>query len=426
METFLKNLIFGNFRRKTLSLLAAIVIWLHVSSSISTTRTFSRILVHIINIPANKTVRGLLPDGYLEKRLSVTLTGSKDVLDRTVPEDFEVRIDASDKGDEWVAQLTKTDLVPQNTDIQFANAVTQVSYSPPLVIHLCDSATEKIPIYVLSPQGDAPEGYEFHGVWPRRLYQTVTGPKEDVKRLQERGLELNIDMSRIEREVLDNLRIQQAHDGEFEDEVSYFIPDVYKKIKIPFLNDASQMINSPEARQLRIDFLHKEMLALNSAISVRLFYPIKTAERLNPEKLFLCEGGLLKKKGGVFYIERPLMVSAVSRLFLEIIRENIEIEIIPAIREGVVTFDWNIQLVGSSQLEENYITRTLSNEFDGDCEIGGIKAFRQHLKQREAYLRSQFREYLKALSLFAGPTVSFELTITSDNEGAVSIKEGVT
>ena len=119
------------------------------------------------------------------------------------------------------------------------------------------------------------------------------------------------------------------------------------------------------------------------------------------------------------------MVSAVSRLFLDIIRENIEIVIVPAVKDGVVTFHWNVELIDSNQLEEKYVSDALSNEFDAESSVGGIKVFRQYLKQREEYLRSQFREYLKALSLFASPTTAFGLTITSDSLGAVSIKEEV-
>jgi len=423
METFLRNIFFGNFRRKALSLLAAIVIWLLVSASISTTRTFSRIPVRIVNIPVSKTVKGVLPDGFLEKKISVTLTGNKEVLDRMSSQDFEVRVDASDKGNEWVVHLTKEDLVPQNTDIQFATSIKHVSYAPDLVIHLCNSATEKIPIFVLPPHGDAPEGYQCRAIWPSRLYQTVTGPEEDIKHLQQVGLELSIDMSGIKRDDLDELRAQQAHDGQADDEVSYFIPNLQKEVKIPFLSEGKQTINCPEARQLRIDFLHRDMLALDSVISVRLFYPIKTAEAINPEKIFLRKGGLLKKKGGLFYIDRPLMVSAVSRLFLEIIRENIEIVIIPIIREGVVTFRWHVQPVDSSKLEDDYVIQALSNEFDADCAIGGIKAFRQHLQQREEYLRLQFRDYLNSLSFFISPTARFDLSITSDNQGGVIVKE---
>ena len=419
MDTFLKNWLFGNVRRKILSVLAAVVVWFIVSSSITTTRVFPRVPVRVVGFPPNKTVRGLLPNGLLNKRVSVTLTGKKEVLDRITPQDFEILIDASDKGDEWVAQITKANLVSLNSDVQLSSCVTQMSHKEELVIHLCRRITEKIPVFVLNPKGEAPEGYQFRNVWPTRLYHTVSGPEEDVKGLLSEGLELSIDMSRIRADELDMLRMQESGD----DEVSYFIPDSWKKVRIPFLKDEPQPINSPEARQLRIDFLHEDMFALNSIIPVRLFYPQKTLGVLNSETLFLEANELIKEKGGVFFIERPLMVSAVSRLFLDIIRENIELVIIPSVKDNVITFHWDTQLVDPHQLEEAYVSIALSNEFDADSAIGGIKTFRQYLRQREQYLRSQFREYLRKFCLFRSPTSPFDITITSNSDGAVCAKE---
>ena len=137
-----------------------------------------------------------MPDGILDKRMTLTLTGNKDVLDHLNPQDFEIVLDASDKGDEWIAKISKNNIVSLNPDIHLLHAIQQVSH-PELIVRLCPLVTRKIPVFVQPPQDEAPEGYQFLDVWPQKLYQTVSGPEDEVKKLQEEGLELDFDLTQI-------------------------------------------------------------------------------------------------------------------------------------------------------------------------------------------------------------------------------------
>ncbi len=418
METFLKNMFVQNWQRKLIAVLAAIVIWAVVSSSITSTRVFTRVPVRIVNLPPNKTIRGLMPDGFLDKRISITLTGTKDVIEHLEPHDFEVVIDASDKGNEWVAKITKNNLLCFNPDIHLIRAVRQLVHSE-LVIRLCPLVTQKIPVFVRLPKREVPEGYQFLGVWPQKLYHLISGPEEDIKQLQEEGLELTFDLSLITPEQLDTLQVE----GPGEDEVSFFIPEAWKKVRIPFLHNAVQSINGQEARHLRIDFLHKKDISVDCSIPVRMFYPFATVKNLNPSTLVLKPNALVKQQHGVFYIDKHLYVNSVSRLFLDIVRERLEIVIVSVAKESKPSFHWDVQFINSHQLEEAYVTIALSSEFDTDTHIGSPTTLRQHLAEREKYLRSRFREYMSSFLLFSAKDTPLCLSITRDGDGTVVVEE---
>jgi hypothetical protein len=327
-------------------------------------------------------------------------------------------IDSSDKGEEWVVQVTKRNLVSLNPEIELVQNISQVSNSE-LIIHLVPLITEKIPVFIAVPKGEPPEGYQFLNVWPQKLSHTVSGPEEDVKRLQEVGLDWHFDLSSITKDELDALK---SEDVVAKDEVSFVVPENWKKVEIPFLNDAVQHINGPEARHLRIDFLRKELLPIEEPVSVRLFYPMSTIDTLNPETLFLKEGGLLKKTNGVMIVERPLYVNEVSRSFLDLVRNRIEIVVVPMLKNGDLTFRWDIQFIDPHALEETYVSRLLSKEHPSEPHLGGANLLKQHILQQEQYLRLRFRDYMQKFRLFRMKGEFFSMSISSEN-GKVILQE---
>ena len=416
METFIINLFTKNWQRKLFSILAAVLIWTVVNSSITDEKTFTRVPIRIANLPPKKTIRGIMPDGVLDKRMVLTITGNKDVLSHINPQDFEVVLDASDKGDEWVANISKNNIVNLNRDIDLLHAIQKISH-PELIIHLCPLITRKVPVFVRPPQDEAPEGYQFLDVWPQKLFQTVSGPEDEVKKLQEEGLELDFDLTQISAEQLKALR------SEDEDEVSFFVPDSWKKVRIPFLHDAEQSLNSPEARQLRIDFLHKAILPVDWPIPIRLFFPRATLSTLNPATLILQPNSLIKADKGVCNMVKRLYVGEVSRLFLDVIRDRIEIVVVPISKDQAVEFHWSVLFVDPKRLEEVYVTLALASELDTDTRAEGGNALRQHLVDRERFFRIRFQNYLRRFQLLKEKGSPLSLAIAEDSSGYVSVEE---
>ena len=416
METYVKNLLPKNWQRKVFSLLAAAIVWTVVSSSITVVRVFTRVPIRVVNLPQDKTIRGLMPDGFLDKRVTLTITGTRDVLDHLTPQEFEIVLDASDKGDEWIAKIAKNNIVSLNPDIHLSHAIQQVSH-PEIIVRLCRLVTKKIPVFVRPPQDEAPEGYLFLDVWPQKLYQTVSGPEEDVKRLQEEGLELDFDLTQIMADQLDALQSEDS------DEVSFFVPDNWKRVRIPFLHDAEQPLNSPDARQLRIDFLHKALLPIEGPIPVRFFFPRATLSTFNPATLALQPNDLVLADKGVYNMMKRFYVGEVSRLFLDVVRDRLEVVIVPTPRDRVVDFRWSVLFVDPKRLEETYVTLALANEVDADTRVEGGNALRQHLADRERFFRTRFQNYLRSFQLFREKDTPLSLTITKDLTGHVSIED---
>ncbi len=178
------NFFLENWQRKLIALISATVIWLLVNHSITSTRVIPNVPIRIVNLPSDKTVQGLLPNGLLSKRVTLTVSGSKDVVDQLEPGDLEIIIDASNKGDEWIVQVSKKNLVGLNPDIDLLRNITQVTHNE-FIIKLSRLITDKIPVMILPPIGEPPQGYQFLDIWPQRLTHTVS--LSVIKRLNYRA-----------------------------------------------------------------------------------------------------------------------------------------------------------------------------------------------------------------------------------------------
>ena len=107
MKTLFNSLFLNNWQRKTISMILAIVIWLVVNHSLTSSKTVANVPVRIINIPSGKTVEGMQPSGKMNKRLTLSIVGNSSLLEELNSNDLEVVIDASGKPDEWIANISK-------------------------------------------------------------------------------------------------------------------------------------------------------------------------------------------------------------------------------------------------------------------------------------------------------------------------------
>lgn len=382
------RLFFENWPRKVVAVLGAIVLWLFVNGSITDTKTIPNVPVRVINLPADRTISGLLPNRLLKKRLMLTISGSKDTIDDLEPGDIEVLLDASTAtNDEWIVQISKKNLVSLNPSIDLWNHVTSVEY-PEFVLNLSKLITAKIPIKVASPNGEAPEGYEYLDILPQKLYQTVSGPEEDVNTLRNRGLELILNLSDITKADLDAIKPPRGtlHD----DEISFIVPDKWKKVGIPFHQGALEAINDPEAEHLRIDFLRKSFLPIEKEIPIRVFYPVRYSDTLNSNTHPLSHNNMVQEKNGITLLTVPVYIRDVSHLFVEIVRDSLEIDVIAAPTSERTQLEWSLDIVDAHELEDVYVATLLSHETSSTGNI----------KRREAALRKRFREYLQRLTLY--------------------------
>jgi YbbR domain-containing protein len=105
MREWLAEVFLSNWQKKLVALFTATFIYLLINNAITTTRTIANVPVRILDLPQDKTVEGLLPSGILSERVTLTLTGSKNIIDELEPGDLEVFLDASSKTGQWVANI---------------------------------------------------------------------------------------------------------------------------------------------------------------------------------------------------------------------------------------------------------------------------------------------------------------------------------
>lgn len=388
MESLIASLLFHNWERKLVALLTAIAIWLFVNHSIYESKTISNVPIRVLNLPADKTIPGLLPNGMLSRRMTLTLTGSKDVIDQMESGDFEVLLDASTaEEDDWVVQVTKKNLVSLNPSLDLPHHISNVNHTN-FVIKLSKLITAKIELTVEPPTGIPPQGYEYLDIWPQHIYQSVSGPEEMIQQLKEKGLSITFDLNEITKDELDSIR-SSGHN----DEISFLVPKKWKRLYIPFRHSVEDL-NDPEAQNMRIDFLRKEFLPLDKEIPIRIFYPLEDLDKINPSTYSLAYSDDIQNKLGTAIFSKPLFAKEVSRLFIDVIRNSIEIVIRAAPKNKRKVLAWSVQFINPNDLEDTYVALSIGNTAAGKAAHGMIP------KKQEELLRKRFRDYMQKLTLY--------------------------
>ncbi len=388
MESVATRLFLHNWQRKLVALLTAIVIWLFVNHSINETKVLSNIPIRIINLPSDKTIQGLLPNGMLTRRITLTLTGSKDVIEELETGDLEVLLDATTAdNDDWIVQLSKKNLVSLNPAIDLPRHISALDHTT-FVIKLSNLVTAKIALNIASPRGVPPPGYEYLDIWPQRIFQAVSGPEEEIQQLKEKGLEITFDLSEITKAELDAIKSSGPND-----EISFPVPKKWKQIFIPFRHTFEDF-NDPETSNLRIDFLRKEFLALDKEIPITVFYPLDDIDTMNPESFSLALSDDIQMKNGATIFTKPLFAKEVSRLFIDVIRNSIEIVIRAVPKNKRKVLAWSVQFINPHDLEDTYVALSIANISTNKNTQGAFP------KKQEEMLRKRFREYMQKLTLY--------------------------
>lgn len=383
MKEVLQRLFIKNWPRKLVALISAVFIWLLVNQTITITKTISDVPVRIINLPPDKTVVGLLGNGLLNKRVSVTITGSKSVVEDLRPADLEVIINADGHKESWIATIDKRNLVSLNPEIIIKKHITEVSAND-LFIKLSRLITDEIPVTVTKPIGDPPKGYQFLDIWPKHLTQKVSGPEEFVRALKENGIELTFNLNSISASELEALYNQQGE----KDEITFKIPDSWKKIAVNFKENSLETLNDPRAKLLRMDFLKQELINLGMELPITIFFPVKYSQTINPQTYSLATNQWVTKKNGLKRLTLPLYVRDVSHLFLNVVRDYMLLVIVGMPKNVAEDLPWAVEFIDEKMLEDTFVKESLAN------------ADETFTKYSEQAIRYRFREYLRNLVLY--------------------------
>jgi len=415
MESLISRLFFYQWQRKLLALIVAIVIWVFVSHSITSTITIPSVPIRVINLPADKTIIGILPNGFLAKRATLTISGTKDVIEQLEPGDLEVLLDVSNLPNEGIVQITKKNLVSLNPDINLSKHVTSVSH-PEIMIKMSPLITENIPINIHKPIGEVPHGYEYLDIWPIVLTQTVTGPQEEVLKLKDKGLDLTFNLSELSEEQLKAL----PPTGNHEDEISFIVPEKWKKISIPYLTHGTESLNDPEAKFLQINFLKQQYIPIESVVPIHIFYTLKYSATINPNTYALAANNFVAIKNYIPTLTTQLYAYHVSKLFVEIVKDNIELQIVTVPKKERERLQWDIGFIDDTHLEDAYVAYLLSTAKNT---LGSSKGI---LEEREKHFRIRFREYKHRFALYLNPQNPLQIEASLEgNKIQVYVPNGI-
>ena len=408
MINWIRDLFVADGQRKLIAFFCALTIYMLVNNSITTTVTLSDVRVHVVGLSQDATVEGLLPSGYLSQGVTLTLKGRRSVLESLEPGAVEIKLNASNREGQWIAHIGKNNLASLNPDIDLLHNITEVTHSE-LIMKMSRFITVKVPVTIASPFGEPPQGYQYLDVWPQKFYHTISGPEEQVEKLQTQGLRLRFDLSKISTQELDSL--SPPRQGLFDDEVYYYVASKHKRIAIPFHNNALEEINDPDAQFLRIEFLRKGALSLGQMLPVRPYFSIRYAETLNPETFSLMTNEMIVKKEGLMCLTTPLFVRNVSRKFLNVVHNYLELAIVvapPLVQEQL---SWSVQFTDPKELEDRYVAELLSVSVEEEEEVGDLDGL------REGYLRNRFREYMRSIELVKenGEPLSLDIRLKGSN-----------
>ncbi|MFA6118697.1 MAG: hypothetical protein WCT85_00430 [Parachlamydiales bacterium] len=412
MISLLRKIFVENWQRKLLSTILAFIIWFFVYNSLSTTRTISHVPIRVINLPFEKTIKGIQSDGTLEETLDLTISGINNVIDKITNKDLEIVIDLKDANDGmFEIVVTKDNLFSKNPNLNIERSIKKLE-SQKLIINISKLMKEKIPVLISEPIGDSPKSYQYVDIWPYKLYITVSGPEEIVKELKLRGLKLTFNLSNISEKELD--AIDSIKKRGTRDVVTYYVPNSWKKISIPKLSSSLLEIDDPNAKTLRIDFIKKDFIPINYSIPVELFFPPRTLDKLNPKTITIATNEFIKKVNGLYMINIPLYGLGGSQAFMDSIKDRIHIVILVESKEERDFLKWHTQAVVPNQLEKSFIKKILSEENDsGQPEFDYLMP--------EEYISYRWRNYMKKFRLWQSPNQPLYLKITLENNQVVIV-----
>lgn len=103
-------------------------------------------------------------------------------------------------------------------------------------------------------------------------------------------------------------------------------------------------------------------------------------------------------------ISAPLSAQGVSRRFLDLVKDRIQLVIVAAPKSEREHLLWNVQLIYPSELEDRFVAKMIS---ESGSELNDIQPY-----LREDFLRNRFRSYMDRFRLYTPNNKKLHLEIS--------------
>lgn len=402
MRSAIKRIFVENALRKFISLVLAVIIWLIVNQSLTSTRTFKNVAVRIVNVPEGKTINGLQTGGYLPNKLNIAMTGRKSLLDDLNQNDFEIALDAFQIKSEKIVTLQKKNIVNLNPDLDLDRHITKIN-NQSVSIRLVPLSSEKIPLYITPPIGSPPKGYEYLDIWPYHLHVNASGPEDEIKKLKAKGLKLTFNLNHLDSSDLDHKGFERKKNV-----LSFYIPDDWKKVNIPTISNDPIQINDPASKLLRIDFVRNEQLPVRFPIPLQVFVPPDNTSNIVPTDLIIPNNEIVQTIKGIKTLNLPLYANGVSNLFIDIIEDHLSLSlnVPPYLNDEKI--NWSLQIINPKQLEDKYVSMMQAEFYEETSDMDATV--------QQSYLRNRFRSFMNRFQLVTEDGKPLDLNINLEGK----------
>lgn len=375
----------NHWQRNAFSLFLAICIWYATCESLQITRTFTSLPVTLCNLSPEYTVAGISPGGLLPERATLVLRGKKTGLNQLMHNRLGIQIDASDKDRPWVEKIAASHLRCADSSLDIASVVNKVILGE-VNIPLTPALTDKVQVD-LRPVGDISKStFKLVDFWPKREWQQVFGPDQQIAELKIQGLRAELDLTKVD---FDQVLWQWGNQSDQFDEISY---NYIHPIKCPptAMHTSSLMSSHCLPQIPRLFFLRDQCLSLDRPLPL---YNMPTNSRAGPcnlEALGAHLGGTLTSSNDHLILHAPLQVRGVSRTFLDLVATSLVLRVqmdsgsqIPS----SMTWDW--QLANERDLEARYVEIMRQTQ-------------EEHFAPGEYFWRKRFQRYLRRMQIQTG------------------------
>jgi hypothetical protein len=409
MISLLNRIFLEHWQRKIIALITAVLVWIVVDRSITVSKTFSNVAVRVINLPKEYTIKGMQPNGFLSQHITLVLTGQRSILQPLSAQEIEVVLNAEGKTTDWAPKISRYDLTTTNPDINLSRDVSKVEHGP-FKLDVMRMQTAKISILIAKPDGTPPAGYQYTGVFPKKLWATVQATEKELSTLKERGLHIEFDLNKISKKELDEI---EAHHVQKKEIILYTIPNSWKKVRLPFAPYSQVEIDDERAQNLKITFLRTHLIPLEKHLPLSIYFGNLDTTKYNPQTIQLKGNEYVVEKNGVYFLKESLFAKNVSKRFLDVIKNNLQVVInIEEDEEGSPILKWNFNVVNPKHLEQMFYKKILLEEFDHEKNILEDEGQKQ-------LFRYQFYNFLRHFEIYTAPNCLLDLDLKLENNEVV-------
>jgi len=386
----------NNWPRKLSALLISAFIWITINQQMMMTRRFVNVPIRIKGLHPERTIQGLSLSGMLEGQpVELVITGRRFGLKNLSAADLEIAIDASGQTGLWQPTIRPSNIYDASTKMSLKGVITKVA-AKPFTLQVVPIVKRSVPIYVTPPRGESPIGYNFMNIWPQSCCITIRGSQREIEFLEERGIPLQLDLSRISKAELDALSQES-------DIIRYEVPDSWKKVQLPLPPYNELALTDKNASHIYINFLKNELIPLGNELPITLFIP-ESNSSLSPETIKIRQSDIIKSNKGQYFLSIPIYIGGVSPLFASLVRDHMQIVCYFDGEKGQPIVRWAPDVIASNKLRHRYVEHIALRD-----KLKVTPALREKLEQ-------EFMGFLTRMQLYVGPKQQLNLQVALEDK----------